>query len=49
MQNIFHTPQFEKQSLLIHRAASYGEIETLADLIEEKKTNPHLTDNVRSF
>lgn len=31
---------------LIHRAVLYGEIETLIDLIEEKKIDPSTTDRV---
>jgi len=35
-----------EQSSLIHRAATYGELDTLTDLIEEKGTDPCLIDHV---
>ena len=32
--------------MLIHRAAMYGELDTLKDVIEEKHVDPCITNNV---
>ena len=32
---------------LIHKATLYGELDTISDLIEERKINPELPDHVR--
>ena len=36
----------EDNTVLIHRAALYGELDTLKDLIEEKRVDPCMTNNV---
>ena len=38
--------QEQEEVPLIHKAATFGEVDTIVDLIEEKNVDPCVTNNV---